>query len=89
MSQATERSIKVALREKKTAAMVLKTGDSEKFEDVLQLWHRHSSSACGISPTKERGGGEGAEGKLISAHDSELIVRLWHTGPGLVSATDG
>lgn len=32
---------------------------------------------------EEKGGG------LISAHDSELIVRLWHAGPGPESATDG
>ena len=31
----------------------------------------------------------GEEGELISAHDSELIVRLWHSGPGSVSANDG
>ncbi len=70
--------------------MVLQTGDSEKSEDVLRLWHKHSSSACGDSPSKERGQGEGGrEGELISAHDSELIVRLWHAGPGPVSAADG
>lgn len=46
----------------------------------------HSCFACGVSPSKERREGEGG---LISAHDSELIVRLWHAGLGPVSATDG
>lgn len=29
------------------------------------------------------------EEELISGHDSELIVSLWHTGPRPVSCTDG
>lgn len=70
--------------------MLLQSSDSEKSEDVLRLWHKHISSACGVSPCKERGEGEGGrEGEPISAYDSELIVRLWHAGPGPVSTTDG
>ena len=41
------------------------------------------SSACGVSSYKERGEESGGEGELISAHNSELIVGLWHTGPAL------
>lgn len=32
---------------------------------------------------------EKGRGKVISAHDSELIVKLWHAGLGPLSTTDG
>lgn len=46
----------------------------------------HEGSLSVRREEKESGG---EEGELISAHDSEFILRLWYAGPGPVSANDG